>query len=146
MGELINGRCPAEIKSGLRNMLETCADISGIKDTICQKMCCPYDDDNCCHETILMGALALIERLESEHEEFERLEAERDAALVKVPKWISVKERLPEEVCRCLVITKRHEESSMVNTATYNHMGWWTHGNFGEITHWMPIPSVEGLK
>lgn len=89
MGELINGRTPKEIKSGLRNMLETCADISGVKDTICREMCCSYDGDNCCHETILMSALALIERLESE----------RDAALAKVPKWIGVEEQPPEFPC-----------------------------------------------
>lgn len=143
MGELINGRCPAEIKSGLRNMLETCADISGIKDTICQKMCCPYDDDNCCHETILMGALALIERLESEHEEFERLEAERDAALAKVPKWISVEERLPQYSTMYLVCHYRGQFKSpvmQVSRFDTNKKEW--HGAsacsilYG-VTHWM---------
>lgn len=114
MGELINGRRPAEIKSGLRNMLETCADISGIKDTICQEMCCSYDDDNCCHETILMGALSLIERLESEHEEFERIESERDAALAKQPKWISVKERLPESGVHVFVLCEIRANGGIV--------------------------------
>lgn len=146
MGELINGRCPAEIKSGLRNMLETCADISGTKDTICQEMCCPYDDDNCCHETILMGALALIERLESEHEEFERLESERDEALAKVPKWISVKERLPVKKYRVIVRTGHNLVTTGWRSYHVDVKGGelWevdeAHNYRNDVTHWMPLP------
>lgn len=127
MGELINGRTAEEIKRGLR-----CQGSKGnIKCSECAYCIGQFGDSDCDYECdqIDRDALALIERLEA-----------------AVPMWISVEERLPEEVCRCLVITKRHEESSMVNTATYNHMGWWTHRNFGEITHWMPLPSTEGLK
>jgi hypothetical protein len=118
MGELINGRTPEEIKRVLEWANCACGSL------VCEE--CQYYESVCSHENferIAPDALALIEHLEAQQ-----------------PKWISVKEQLPEEVCRCLVITKRHEESSMVNTATYNHMGWWTHGNFGEITHWMPLP------
>lgn len=116
MGELINGRTPEEINERAATCItSTCSE-------------CPYDrTEYFCDATDVMdNLLAYAQHLEA-----------------KQPKWISVEERLPEEVCRCLVITKRHEESSMVNTATYNHMGWWTHGNFGEITHWMPMPEPK---
>ena len=132
MTDIINGRTPEEIKRILRWINFDCA--AHKCDSCPNEDICSLQNGN--EAVMAKNALDLIEHLESE----------RDAALAKVPKWISVKERLPEEVCRCLVITKRHEESSMVNTATYNHMGWWTRGNFGEVTHWMPLPSVEELK
>ena len=121
MGDLINGRTPEEIKQALEWMTNGCPtpemDCEECRHhEICKEITSVYTPGD---------ALAYIQHLEAQQ-----------------PKWISVKERLPEEVCRCLVITKRHEESSMVNTATYNHMGWWTHGNFGEITHWMPLPQM----
>ena len=122
----INGRTPEEIKAGLRFCTTGKTPGYGCNAN------CPYLNTPNCWLPVKSDALALIKRLE----------AERDAALAKVPKWISVEERLPEGACRCLVITKRHEESSTVNTATYNHMGWWTYGNFGEITHWMPLPKA----
>ena len=132
MGDLINGRCPAEIKNGLRNMLETCADISGIKDTICQEMCCPYDDDNCCHETILMGALALIERLE-------------DAQ----PKWISVKERPPTEEDgtdegKIICVPSKLYGSMAGNVRIYP---WDIVASYSSlVTHWMPLPEPPEEK
>ena len=81
--ELDGGKIQAT-KIGLRNMLETCADVCGVDDTLCREMCCPYDGDRNCHETILMDSLALIENLEAQQ-----------------PKWISVEEREPEFPCIC---------------------------------------------
>ena len=75
MGELINGRTPEKIRF---NIME-CAHGHCLSE-------CPYDSSDECVEDLLDDALALIERLE----------AERDAALAKVPKWISVEERLPD--------------------------------------------------
>ena len=89
MTNMINGRTPEEIKTALRE----CGN-RACKD-------CPYYADCLAGETrlrITKDALALINHLESE----------RDAALAKVPKWISVKERLPENEERVL-ITERHE-------------------------------------
>lgn len=74
MGDLINGRTPEEIKFALR--------CKGLEEE-CDK--CGYKLVNCGLKCEI-DAIALIERLESE----------RDAALAKVTKWISVKERLPE--------------------------------------------------
>lgn len=59
---------------------------------------CPYYADCLTDERlrIMKDALALIERMESE----------RDAALAKVPRWISVKDRLPENEECVLVIAQ----------------------------------------
>lgn len=74
-------------------------------------------------------------------EKYEALNAAID--LINNPsmlqKWISVKERLPE-YGRYMVVTQKGNAGPNVHTATYNRMGWWTYANFGEITHWMPLP------
>ena len=75
MGELINSRTPEEIKE----RLGCCSKENGCLE-------CPDVAAGDCSLKLCADALALIERLESE----------RDAALAKVPKWISVEERLPE--------------------------------------------------
>lgn len=142
--EKINGRTPKEIKIGLRNMLETCADVRGCDDVLCRKMCCPYDGDESCHETILMGALALIERLESE----------RDAALAKVPKWIKLTEDdRPPDGYYNVMVKKRGVLQRDLLRYDANDDDWWkelsTHDELVPgylITHWMPLPSTEGLK
>ena len=71
-----------EIKKGL-----TCAIDGCLEPEVCER--CPYniEADVMCHVSAMANdALALIERLESE----------RDAALAKVPKWISVEEHKPK--------------------------------------------------
>ena len=73
-------------------------------------------------EDAAADALAYIQQLEAQ-----------------VPKWISVEERLPE-YGRYLVIIQTECGMGKVITATYNDMGWWTYGNSGELTHWMPLP------
>lgn len=114
-------KTPDEIKKGLEN----CTECGGC--TICEYSAeCNCEPD--CLEPFLNGwplmcdALMLIQQLEAQ-----------------VPKWISVEERLPKSG-RYLVITKKGDGMTKVNTATYNDMGWWTYANFGEITHWMPLP------
>ena len=81
MDGLINGRTPEEIKRVLEWAVCACGSM------VCEE--CQYYKSVCSHENlerIAPDALALIQHLESE----------RDAALAKVPKWISVEERLPE--------------------------------------------------
>ena len=94
MGELINGRTPEEIKTAL----ELCNMISNRKN-ICES--CPYNGE-CTPEGKPdqpgWDALVYIQRLESE----------RDAALAKVPKWISVEEYLPENE-ECVFVTVLHD-------------------------------------
>lgn len=128
MGELINGRTPEEIKRGL-----SCK-MAGQHCNFCsyQIDCISEDGDP---GVINRDALALIERLESE----------RDAALAKVPRWISVKERLPEEW--------QEADGTLVNYQIYmpeygvdigNYMkpakAWVCMGLPCKVTHWMPLP------
>lgn len=55
---------------------------------------------------------------------------------------IDVGDRLPE-YGRYLVVTQKGNGMPKVHTATYNHLGWWTHCDFGEITHRMPLPEPQ---
>ena len=81
MGELINGRTPEEIKDALKHCIEPVPYGCEV---------CPYNE-TCLEHAPEIDAIALIYRLESE----------RDEALAKVPKWISVEEREPEFPCIC---------------------------------------------
>ena len=84
MGELINGKMPEHVKAGLRCRVigdvecSDCAYYGTVLYEIGQR---EYECDD-----VDRDALALIEHLESE----------RDAALAKVPRWISVYHRVPE--------------------------------------------------
>ena len=78
MADLINGRTPEEIKDALKHCIEPVPYGCEV---------CPYNE-TCLEHAPEIDAIALIERLESE----------RDAAMAKVPKWISVEERLPEKL------------------------------------------------
>lgn len=138
MGELINGRTPEEIKRILRWINFDCADHE------CDS--CPNEDicslQNGNEEVLAKNALDLIERLE----------AERDAALTKVPKWISVKERLPEAY-QCVIAHVRHTEKWRNNAKPEEQWhvveedcwlgdGWECNADtdIHEVTHWMPLP------
>lgn len=81
MGELINGRTPEEIKAAFKHCIEPVPYGCEV---------CPYNE-TCLEHAPEIDAIALIDRLESE----------RDEALAKVPKWISVEEREPEFPCIC---------------------------------------------
>ena len=83
MGDLINGRTPEEIKTALKVCPEDIKDCPA----------CPYALSFTCRDNVMLDALTLIERLESE----------RDAEMAKMTKWISVKERLPENE-KCVII------------------------------------------
>lgn len=53
-----------------------------------------------------------------------------------IPRWISVKERLPEKIpakylCYC-------KDGYLVGT--YTNWGWMFPGWFGPVTHWMSLP------
>lgn len=131
---MINGRTPEEIKRGIK-----CHVSWGDCSTEC-----PYDDvrnkpAHECIQSMTKDALALIQHLESE----------RDAALAKVPKWISGKDRLPEnkkETADCYLVT----DGAFIWMAYWGCKEWqfaqctdspyvidWT-----DITHWMPLPKA----
>lgn len=64
---------------------------------------------------------------------------ERDAALAKVPKWISVKDRLPEEK-ECVFV---HYVDGWMTKAFMLGGKWYTisgETSWLSVTHWMPLP------
>lgn len=133
---LINGKTPEEIKRGLRWIFHDCdADGEDCNECECVEECHKLVEDD-----VARDALALIERLE----------AERDAALEKVPRWISVEERLPENDDLMLVrangrIGEIRLEGAYV-LAMYCSDGWslWDYEDDEirhlKILHWMPLP------
>ena len=69
---------------------------------------------------------------------------------VTVQEWISVKDRLPEAGGYVVCIAKRNPFSRfMPMVARIDKNGWVnpiTEQYISEVTHWMPLPSTEGLK
>lgn len=77
------------------------------------------------------------------HENVDPLEAVADYLLdngVTVQKWISISERLPEELKNVLVYT---DVGSFVETAHWTGYRWektWDFEVLYGVTHWMPLP------
>ena len=69
---------------------------------------------------------------------------------IKMSEWISVKDRLPEPGRYVACIAKRNPFSRfMPMVARIEKNGWvnpMTEQYISEVTHWMPIPSTEGLE
>ena len=67
-----------------------------------------------------------------------------------VKQWISVKDRLPEVGGYVVCIAKRNPFSRfMPMVARIEKNGWVnpiTEQYISEVTHWMPLPSTEGLE
>lgn len=68
----------------------------------------------------------------------EKAEAEI-ARLREAQRWIPVTGRLPERHQTVLA----HYESGKITTDFYGNRGW-TFLNYGEVTHWMPLPEPPG--
>ena len=80
---------------------------------------------------------------------------------VTVQEWISVDERLPDETGRYLAVKKRIAPDELGGNRTDivilrffvddgfrmpTHIPDWINGEINEeVTHWMPLPSTEGL-
>ena len=79
----------------------------------------------------------------------EALEKEKESG-VTVQEWISVKDRLPEAGGYVVCIAKRNPFSRfMPMVARIEKNGWVnpiTEQYISEVTHWMPLPSTEGLE
>lgn len=116
-------KSPDEIKKGL----ECC-----ITDN-CNE--CPYRplyDVWGCKLARAQDALALIQQLEA-----------------RIPRWISVEERLPRRYERVLVATGFADESEQDVEVAYLAIDRWRspYGPlYGKVAHWMPLPEppVEG--
>ena len=81
---------------------------------------------------------------------------------VTVREWISVDDRLPDETGRYLAVKKRIAPDELGGNRTDivilrffvddgfrmpTHIPDWINGEINEeVTHWMPLPSTEGLK
>ena len=69
---------------------------------------------------------------------------------VTVQEWISVKDRLPETGGYVVCIAKRNPFSRfMPMVARIEKNGWVnpiTGQYISEVTHWMPMPSTEGIE
>lgn len=144
MGELINGRTPEEIKSALKHCIEPVPYGCEV---------CPYNE-TCLEHAPEIDSIALIERLESE----------RDEALAKVQKWISVEEREPEFPCICYdgvnvisipkniaSLTLKSGEKVFVSDAfleAFPHALLEKLDDCTHILYWMPLPEPpeEGLE
>lgn len=100
----------------------------------------------------------IADRLEALLDEVERLKDQ-------LPKWVSVEERLPETelematadepddaiTCEISVRTLVVDRTGKVRVARYelgpHFQGWQENGRaVGEVTHWMPLPSTEGVE
>ena len=115
-------RSPEEIKKGLaycaKSSLEACGHCPYVKD------CDNFDAGN-----LYRDALAYITQLEA-----------------RVPKWISVKDRLPEDDENVMILS--NERITFVGF--YKNGQWISYSLYAiygnVVTHWMPLPSTEGLK
>lgn len=82
----------------------------------------------------------------------ERLTAENAALREKVPRWISVEDRLPEDHLKRYLIAFKDAGGSIVDAARYIPGLGWECYNWDVpqklITHWMPLPEApeEGEK
>ena len=61
---------------------------------------------------------------------------------VTVQEWISVEDRLPEPKEKAICLSRDGE----MMIGIYTEWGWMFPCYFEEPTHWMPLPSTEGLK
>jgi len=75
-----------------------------------------------------------------------KAEAERDALREKVPQWISVEDRLPEDHLKRYLIAFKDAGGSIVDAARYIPGLGWECYNWDVpqklITHWMPLPEA----
>lgn len=76
----------------------------------------------------------------------ERLTAENAALREKVPQWISVEDRLPEDHLKRYLIAFKDAGGSIVDAARYIPGLGWECYNWDVpqklITHWMPLPEA----
>lgn len=111
--------------------------------------------------------ITLADALEAAADTIERLDNFADSQCCRlleklqkadaaIPRWISVKDRLPDEKNSVLILCKN---GAMFTGYRLNHIqnydsGWMVHTvlrstkkiNKGRVTHWMPLPSAEELK
>lgn len=113
-----------KVIKGLESSI-TCQNQYG--DCDAAKIDCPYCGIDC-HVDLMRDALALLKAQES-----------------TVDIWIGVKDRLPEDEYECLVCAAGSIEFGWYHCGVRQ---WFVDGCIcgdGYVTHWMPLPSTEGL-
>lgn len=117
-------KAPEEIKKGL----ECCASVN-VPCEICMFRTGTGAE---CIRHMSECALAYIQQLEMRH-----------GKDINVPRWISVEERLPEDVITSWLIYANGD----IETACWTHdkygLAWWffVDGEYAiGVTHWMPLP------
>lgn len=101
--------------------------------------CCLHNDAQRCQETLLLGSAA---------DQIERDQKEIEALREKLPKWISVEDRLPEvwinEEDDVLVNYMIYSPDFGVDIGSYHAKAqrWVCMGLPCSVTHWMPLPEA----
>lgn len=110
-------KTPEKIKKGLEACVAGECNGKGHK--------CPYRDEGECTSTLAKGALAYIQQLEAQ-----------------APRWISVKERLPEKKQRVMVYTVQGAYRIGVFSFVGDKGAVWFKCDKSciTVTHWMPLP------
>ena len=120
MTTTINGRTPEEIKKGLE-----CCSVDGLSCSNCS-YCVSCDADI---HALERDALAYIQQLEFAQ-----------------PKWISVEDELPPVGERVLALNGHSVFESFIDCQDVWHRSPTCYELKGNVTHWMPLPSTEGLE
>ena len=137
-------RSPDEIKMGL----ECCGQINGNDCGIK----CPYVSQLNCIENKDEDALARILQLEEDKVRSEATITQLSCTIKhlrdeqsRVPRWISVEERLPDVDVDVVLIIPRIE-GPCIRVGWLRKTGrWWAAGQGlvpYEVTHWMPLPEL----
>lgn len=108
---------------------------------------CPYHQTPAACMKLSQDALAYIQQLEHQIGELTEKVAQLEEAQ---PKWISVEERLPNAGEKVIVRGVKNGMQvgafSGITRHEKNRRWWWKKNTILEVTHWMPIPSTEGLE
>ena len=117
---------------GIKRALECCSKAEDFMD--CMELDCPYviRDKYDCMNVMSADALTYIQQLENQIADLGK----------KVPRWISVKERLPKDGQK-VIAAFRDGEGVIVDQARYSNGEFdfanWAYVWHGNITHWMPL-------
>lgn len=108
---------------------------------------CPYFGDECDSDREVIDTLEYIQQLERKIGELTEKVALLEAAQ---PKWISVEERLPDAGEKVMIRGVKNGMQigafSGIIRPGKNRRWLWKKNTILEVTHWMPIPSTEGLE